>query len=122
MSDRHASDNPFLTAPIGRLFAQNALPMAVIMALSGLLNLTDALFLGRYVGPSALAAISLTFPPVMLTVALSTLVSGGMSSLLARHLGAGDLAAAGRVFARAHGLALLMAGLSIAALLLLGRG
>lgn len=122
MSDRHASDNPFLTAPIGRLFAQNALPMAVIMALSGLLNLTDALFLGRYAGPSALAAISLTFPPVMLTVALSTLVSGGMSSLLARHLGAGDIAAAGRVLARAHGLALLMAGLSIAALLLLGRG
>ncbi|WP_068302597.1 MATE family efflux transporter [Pararhodobacter sp. CCB-MM2] len=121
MSVGQASENTFLTAPIGRLFVKNALPMAVIMALSGLLNVTDAVFLGRFVGPEALAALSLIFPPVMLTIALSTLVSGGMSSLYARHLGAGDTSAAAQVLARAHGLALLMALAAIVALFALGR-
>jgi putative MATE family efflux protein len=68
----------------------------------------DALFLGHYVGPEALAAVTLIFPVYMLIVALATLVSSGMSSLLARHLGARRFADARRVFAGAHGLALLI--------------
>jgi hypothetical protein len=39
-------------------------------------------------GPQALAAVTLMFPLYMLIVALATLVSSGMSSILARHLGA----------------------------------
>jgi Na+-driven multidrug efflux pump len=38
--------------------------------------------------PQALAAVTLMFPLYMLIVALATLVSSGMSSILARHLGA----------------------------------
>lgn len=108
MSVRHATqrDNPFLTAPIGRLFLSNALPMAVVMSMGGLLNLVDGIFVGRYIGPDALAAVSLTFPVVMVLSALAALAGGGMSSLLARHLGAGDRAAAGDALAAAHGLAL----------------
>jgi Na+-driven multidrug efflux pump len=49
----------------------------------------DALFLGHFAGPQALAAVTLMFPLYMLIVALATLVSSGMSSILARHLGAG---------------------------------
>ena len=51
----------------------------------------------------------MAFPVLMLTIALSTLVSGGMSSLLARQLGAGDRNAANATFAGAHGLALTIA-------------
>ena len=108
MSVRHAvlQDNPFLTAPIGRLFWSNALPMAVVMSMGGILNVVDGIFVGRFIGPEALAAVSLAFPVAMVLTALSTLVGGGMSSLMARHLGAGDRAAAGRIFAGAHGLVL----------------
>lgn len=108
MSVRHAvpQDNPFLTAPIGRLFVSNAVPMAVVMSMSGILSVVDGVFVGRFIGPAALAAVSLAFPIVMILSALATLVGGGMSSLLARHLGAGDHAAAGRVLAGAHGLAM----------------
>ncbi|MGO4854864.1 MATE family efflux transporter [Phaeovulum sp. W22_SRMD_FR3] len=119
MSSGTASDNRFLTAPIGRLFLSNALPMIVLMSMGGLLNLADAAFLGHFVGPQALAAVSICFPLVMLTLALSTLVSGGMASLLARHLGAGERRAAGVVFARAHGLALC---LSLCLFLAFGAG
>lgn len=98
--------NPFLTAPVGRLFLSNALPMAVVMSMGGLLTVVDGVFVGRIIGPDALAAVSLAFPVAMVLSALTTLAGGGMSSLMARHLGAGDRAAAGHVFVQAHGLVL----------------
>lgn len=117
MSVRHAVPlgNPFLTAPVGRLFLSNALPMTVVMSMGGILNLVDGVFVGRFIGPEALSAVSLAFPVVMVLSALATLAGGGMSSLNARHLGAGDSAAAARTFAGAHGLVLAISALLIAA-------
>ncbi len=107
MSMRHAQRiNPFLTAPVGRLFLSNALPMAVVMSMGGILSVVDGIFVGHFIGSDALAAVSLAFPVIMVLSALTTLVGGGMSSLMARLLGAGDRVAAGRIFAGAHGLAL----------------
>ncbi len=122
MSVRHAvsQDNPFLTAPIGRLFWSNALPMAVVMSMGGILNVVDGIFVGRLMGSEALAAVSLAFPVVMVLTALATLVGGGMSSLMARHLGAGDRAAAGRIFAGAHGLVLAISAAAIGIWALIG--
>lgn len=97
-------ENPFLTRPIGRVFMSNALPMAVVLSTGGLLNVVDGIFVGRFVGADALAAISLAFPAVMVLTALSALVGGGMASLFARHLGGADRKAAGSVLAGAHGL------------------
>jgi putative MATE family efflux protein len=109
MSSQNAPENRFLTAAPGRLFVANALPMLLLMMMSGLLTVTDAAFLGHFVGADALAAVSVVFPATMILIALSTLVGGGMSSLLARHLGAGNHRDAAAVFAQAHGLALFLA-------------
>ena len=57
-----ATENRFLTVPIGRLFLSNAVPMILVMSMGGLLNLFDAAFLGHYVGAEALPAVSLGFP------------------------------------------------------------
>ncbi|MGV8951901.1 MAG: MATE family efflux transporter, partial [Cypionkella sp.] len=94
--------------------------MMVMMLMSGLLTVVDAAFLGHYVGADALAAVSLVFPALMVTIALSTLVSGGMSSLLARQLGAKRHVDAMAVFAQAHGLALFLSLLLIAAFMACG--
>lgn len=112
ISDTRA--NAFLRMPLGRLYLQTALPIVFVMGMNGLLSVVDALFLGIYVGPQALGAVILMFPAHMLIVALSTLVSGGMASVLARRLGAGQIAGARAVFAGAHGLAVL-AGLCLIA-------
>ncbi|WP_037907821.1 MATE family efflux transporter [Sulfitobacter mediterraneus] len=98
--------NPFTHGPLGPIFAKTALPIIFVMSMNGLLTVVDAIFLGRYVGAEALGAVTLIFPLFMLIVALATLVSNGMSSKLARHLGAGEHDAARAVFAGAHGLAL----------------
>ncbi|KQV11855.1 MATE family efflux transporter [Rhizobium sp. Root1203] len=113
MSLRPSPENRFLTASPGRIFAATAFPMIVIMVMNGMLGIIDAAFLGHFVGPQAMAAVGMAFPVLMLTIALSTLVSGGMSSLLARQLGADDRDAANATFAGAHGIALTIASLLI---------
>ncbi|WP_255356659.1 MATE family efflux transporter [Thioclava sp. SK-1] len=95
--------------------------MMLIMVMSGLLTVVDAVFLGHFVGADALAAVSVVFPVIMITIALSTLVGGGMSSLLARHLGAGNHSDAVAVFAQAHGLALFLSLLLISAFGIFGE-
>lgn len=119
MSD--IQNNHFLEAPLGQTYARTALPIIFVMGMNGLLAVADALFLGHYVGPEALAAVTLMFPIYMLIVALATLVSSGMSSLLARHLGGNRLPEAQAVFAGAHGLALLVGVLLILLYLSFGR-
>ncbi|MEM8542222.1 MAG: MATE family efflux transporter, partial [Pseudomonadota bacterium] len=104
--------NTFTEGALGSIYLKTALPIIFVMGMNGLLSVADALFLGTFVGPDALAAVTLMFPIYMLIVALSTLVSNGMSSILARKLGAGDLRDACSVFAGSHGLAMaLSAGL-----------
>ncbi len=107
--------NVFLRGALGVTYARTALPIIFVMGLNGLLAVMDALFLGHFAGPDALAAVTLMFPLYMLVVALATLVSSGMSSILARRLGAGQVGHAQAVFAGAHGLALTM-GLGLIAL------
>nr|WP_298101955.1 MATE family efflux transporter [uncultured Shinella sp.] len=118
MSQDHS--NPFLTAPLGALFARTAAPMVFVMSMNGLLTVMDAVMLGLYAGPEAVAAVTAVFPIFMLLVALATLVGSGMASLLARRLGAGDLPAARIVFAAAHWLALAIGAAFILAFLAAG--
>lgn len=112
--------NSFTHGPLGAIYLRTALPIIFMMAMNGLLSVADAVFLGVFVGPDALAAVTLMFPIYMLIVALSTLVSNGMSSLLARALGAGDVSGAARIFAGAHGLALTVGAALIVLFMLAG--
>lgn len=111
---QNTRENRFLTRRIGPLFISTAFPMAIVMSTGGLLNVIDGIFVGRFASAEALAAVSLAFPIIMLMTALTTLAGGGMSSVLARHLGAGSDREAGTVFAGAHGLVLALSAVMIA--------
>lgn len=113
--------NPYLTGPLGPIYLKTALPIIFVMGMNGLLAVCDALFLGHFAGPEALAAVTLMFPLYMLIVALATLVSSGMSSILARHLGAGRVDEARGIFAGAQGLAAALGVLLIILFLTLGE-
>lgn len=95
--------NMFLHGSLSALFARTAAPIILIMTINGLYVVADAYFLGIYAGADALSAVSLIFPMMMMMMlALGTLVSGGMSSILARHLGAGRREEARQTFTGAH--------------------
>ncbi|GGH38088.1 MATE family efflux transporter [Cribrihabitans marinus] len=113
--------NSYLAGPLGPIYVRTALPIIFVMGMNGLLAVADALFLGHFAGPEALAAVTLMFPLYMLIVALATLVSSGMSSILARHLGAWRVDEARAVYAGAHGLAAFMGLILILLFLALGR-
>lgn len=98
--------NMFLHGGLGRLFVRTASPIMLIMLINGLYVLVDAWLLGVYVGASALSAVTLIFPMMMMLFALQTLVSNGMASILARELGAGRREDARSTFTGAHVLAL----------------
>ena len=66
------------------------------MGVYGIYALTNAAFVARGVGPSAMAAVNLVAPVLLVLGAVSTTVGAGGASLVSRHLGAGDPAAAAR--------------------------
>jgi putative MATE family efflux protein len=100
--------NTFLNGRLAHVFARTAAPIVLITTISGLFAVVDAYFLGAYVGRDALSAVTLIFPGLMIMVALQSLVSNGMASILARQLGAGDRRRAKETFAAAHLLAVLV--------------
>ncbi|WP_165498302.1 MATE family efflux transporter [Siculibacillus lacustris] len=120
MTDPHVDGNPYLVAPVARVFVRTAAPIILVMTVNGLFTVVDALFLGHYAGAKALTAVTLMFPLMMLMIALQTMVASGMASIVARQLGARDLRAAeGTVFA-AHLLAVAVCAVLILGLALTG--
>jgi putative MATE family efflux protein len=64
-----------------------ALPMMAAFLLNTGFNIVDTIFVGR-LSPLALAAISVTFPVVFVIIALASGIGIGVTSLIARLLGA----------------------------------
>lgn len=100
------TDNPYTRDSIPATFVRTALSIVFLVSVSGLLTVVDGIFLGAFVGPEALNAVTIAFPISMLLVAFSSMVSMGMASVLGRLLGANRLDDARNTFAGAHGLSL----------------
>ena len=83
-----SSNNMFLVGSLPSVFMKTAAPIILMMLVNGSFSLVDAYFLGEYVGSHALAAVTSVFPAFMILVALSSWVSAGFSSVMARLLGA----------------------------------
>ena len=92
-------NNVFLQSSLPSVFLKTAAPIILIMLVNGSFTLVDAYFLGVFVGADALTAVTSMFPIFIFLIALSTLVSNGFSSVMARQLGAGDLGNAVDTFA-----------------------
>src|ERR671928_556471 len=79
-----------LTAPIVPTLLRLAAPNIVVMVVQAVMSAVDAFYLG-WLGPDALAGVSLVFPLVMLMTTMSAGgMGGGISSAVARALGRGQ--------------------------------
>jgi len=112
--------NAYTHASIPATFARTALPIILFTSVNGLLTVVDAIFLGAFVGADALTAVTMVFPVSMLMIALATMVSSGMASVLGRLLGANRFGQARAIFAGAHGLSLCISAIAIALFALVG--
>jgi Na+-driven multidrug efflux pump len=110
-----------LEGPIGPTLARLAAPNVLAMSVTTAMSVAEGAFAGL-LGVSALAGLALVFPLVMLTQMLSAGAMGGaISSAVARALGAGQSARAGRLAASALGIALCAAAASAVLVALFGR-
>lgn len=114
-------ENKFLQGSLGSVFFKTAAPIIFMMLVNGSFNLVDAYFLGVFVGADALVAVTSMFPVFIFLIAMSTLVSSGFSSVMARLLGAEQPTRAKEAFSQAVTLSLLVAGGLIVVFLLLGK-
>jgi putative MATE family efflux protein len=96
---------------VGALILKFSIPSIAGMLVNGLYNVMDRVFVGRGVGPEALAGVAIVFPLMLLVMAAGMLVGMGASSLIALKLGAGKRdeaeAAVGTALSMALGLAAL---------------
>jgi len=112
--------NAYTHGSIPLTFARTALPIILLTSVNGLLTVVDAIFLGAFVGPEALTAVTMVFPVSMLMIALAAMISTGMASVLARLLGANRAGEARAILAGAHGLSLIVSVVAMALFAALG--
>jgi putative MATE family efflux protein len=109
-----------LEAPVAPTLLRLAAPNVLVMVLQAVVTTLDAVFVG-WLGPAALAGVSVVYPLVMLMQTMSAGgMGGGVASAVARALGAGRRAEAQALAAHAVVIALVMAALFTAGLLLAG--
>lgn len=84
------------TRPIGRLLWQTCSQTTASVGIYGVYALTNAWFVAHGVGTSAMAAVNLAAPLLMILGAVATTVGAGGASLVSRSLGVGDVQGAAR--------------------------
>ena len=84
------------TQPVGRVLWRNCTQTTASVGIYGVYALTNAWFVEHGVGTTAMAAVNLVAPVLLVVGAVSTTVGVGGASLVSRALGAGDPASAAR--------------------------
>lgn len=76
--------------PISTLLYKMSLPAAIGLFVMSLYHLVDTIFVGRGVGPLAIAGVSITFPIQMIGIALAQTLGIGAASIISRSFGSQD--------------------------------
>ena len=89
-NDKDTQKQMILTDNLWKVMYETSWPAIIAMVLFGLNSVFDAIFVGRFVGETALAAVSLAFPLSQITLGLGSLIGVGAGSALSIALGAND--------------------------------
>ncbi|MGK0251065.1 MAG: Na+-driven multidrug efflux pump, partial [Gammaproteobacteria bacterium] len=98
------------TEPISKLLVKQAVPASIGILVMSLNMIVDTIFVGRWIGPQAISAITVVIPFTFFIAAIGLAVGIGGSSVLSRALGAGDTDKARSVFGNQITLTFLISG------------
>ena len=76
--------------PIGKLLIQQAVPASIGILVMSINILVDTIFVGNWIGSTAIAAINVVLPVSFFIAALGMAIGIGGSSIISRALGAND--------------------------------
>ncbi len=86
-----AEQRDFASAKISKLILKFGLPGALGMLLAGVQTIIDGMFIGRFVGSDALAAVNIVMPTYSAIIAVCVVVGVGALTVMGMSQGAGDL-------------------------------
>lgn len=75
------------TQPVSKLLVQYSVPAIIASVATSLYNIIDSVFIGRGVGPMAIAGLAITFPLMNLVIAFCTLIAVGGATISSIFLG-----------------------------------
>ena len=99
------------TQSISSLLIKQAVPASIGILVMSLNMIVDTIFVGRWIGPLAISAITVVIPITFFIAALGLAIGIGGSSVLSRALGAGQQTKALGVFGNMSTLTFLSSGL-----------
>lgn len=103
--------NTLGTDPISKLLISQAVPASIGILVMSLNMIVDTIFVGRWIGPLAISAITVVIPVTFFIGAIGLAIGIGGSSVLSRALGSGDDNKALNVFGNQVTLTFLTSGL-----------
>ncbi len=81
-----------------KLFFRCAIPSMITSVFGALYQMADGIFVGRFIGEDALAAVNIIMPIIMMVFAFSNMIATGASARISIFLGEKNREAASRVF------------------------
>ncbi len=90
VSHKDVQKNMILNENLWKVMYKLSWPAVIAMVLYGLNALFDAIFVGQFVGETALAGVSFAYPLSQITLGLGSLIGVGAGSALSIALGAND--------------------------------
>ncbi len=82
------------TKSIAALLIQYSVPAIIASVATSLYNIVDSIFIGRGVGPMAIAGLAITFPLMNLVIAFVMLIAAGGATITSIFLGQQNLSRA----------------------------
>jgi len=99
------------TDSISKLLVKQAVPASIGILVMSLNMIVDTIFVGRWIGPMAISAITVVIPVTFFIGAIGLAIGIGGSSVLSRALGSGNDSKALKVFGNQVTLTFLTSGL-----------
>ncbi len=96
------------TDRVGWLLVKLATPAFFGMFVQTLYNVVDTIFIGHFVGPMAIAGLSIVFPLQMLAMGIGMMVGMGGASLISRFIGARNTSGAERTIGNGISIAVIL--------------
>ncbi|MEG1822670.1 MAG: MATE family efflux transporter [Clostridiales bacterium] len=91
-------EKEFTTLSVKKVFFNLAIPSVLSMIFASIYMIADGIFVGRFIGEHALAAVNLIMPIMLMIFALSNMIAVGSSVKVSTALGEGKIEKARHLF------------------------
>lgn len=76
--------------PVGKLLMKLSIPAMIGTSISIIYHLVDTIFIGRGVSINGIGAVTLSFPIIMIMMAVAMMIGSGGASMISRYYGEGN--------------------------------